>query len=504
MNRFKGHTIRTLAIATAILMATALSGGCGGSSGGGGGGGTEPGIDRLGVKAGTVTGFGSIFVNGVEFETDSASFEVDDDSTGSSQDDLNIGDTVIVTFDPDVAANVAQTVFSDDAVEGPIDSIDGVGSTLVVAGQTVTVDASTSFDDSIATGSLAGLAVDDIVEVSGFFDANGGIRATRIEPKLPGGEVEVKGFVEGLDTNAMTFSINALNVDYTNAVIDDSFPNMTFANGDFVEVKGLNFGAGGELLATKIEPDGPGVADDGTFDNFDEVEIEIEGLITRFASATDFDVSGFPVTTTGSTVFEGGAAGDLGVNVKVEVDGDLNASGVLVATKVDIRRSNNLRVTALVDSVDAPAGTLVMLGITVAVDDDTRREDKSDAELEPFGLENVAAGNYVEVRGGVDPSGNADILASLLEREDVPDDPTGETELRGFVDAGSIAQPSFRISGVTVETNGGTVFRDLLGMVVSANDFFNALQDGDAVDVNGTETAQTTITAEEVEMELEN
>lgn len=502
MNRLNGHTFWTLVVATAIAIALA---GCGGSSGGGGGGGTEPGIDRLGVKAGTVTGFGSIFVNGVEFETDNAEFEIDDDSTGSSQDDLNIGDTVIVTFDPDVSGGtIAQTVFSDDAVEGPVNSIDSVGSTLVVAGQTVTVDASTSFDDSIVPASLAGIAVDEIVEVSGFFDANGGIRATRIEPKLPGGEVEVKGFVEGLDTNAMTFSINALNVDYgaVPAIIDDSFPNMTFANGDFVEVKGLDFGAGGELLATKIEPDGPGVVDDGTFDNFDEVEIEIEGLITRFASATDFDVSGFPVTTTASTVFEGGVDGDLALNVKVEVDGDLNASGVLVATKVDIRRSNNLRVTALVDSVDAPGGTLVVLGITVAVDDETRREDKSDLELEPFNLSDLAAGNYVEVRGGVDPSGNADILASLLEREDVPNDPTGETELRGFVDAGSIAQPTFQISGVTIETNGGTVFRDLLGMVVSANDFFNALQDGDSVDVNGTEIGDTTIEAEEVEMEL--
>ena len=50
---------------------------CGGGGGGGGvagGGGTQPGIDRLGVTGGVVSGFGSIFVNGVEFETDSAEF----------------------------------------------------------------------------------------------------------------------------------------------------------------------------------------------------------------------------------------------------------------------------------------------------------------------------------------------------------------------------------------------------------------------------------------------
>lgn len=494
MNKLIGQALGT------ALLAIALAG-CGGSSGGSGGG-TQPGIDRLGVRAGTVTGFGSIFVGDDRFEVDNAEFEVDDDSSGSGQDDLNIGDTVIVTFDP-ATPGVAQTVFSDDAVEGPIDSIDLAGSRLVVAGQTVIVDALTSFDDRIQPASLDGLAVDDYVEVNGFFDAvgldqDGQIRATRIEPRLPGGEAEVKGFVEALDTNARTFSINALNVDYGTAIIDDSFPNMTFANGDFVEVKGTNFGAGGELLATKVEPDGIGV-DDGEFGNFDEVEAEIEGFITRFASATDFDVSGFPVTTTGSTAYEGGTAGDLGLNVKVEVDGDVNASGVLVATKVDIRRSNDLRVAALVDEVDAAGGMLVVLGITVAVDASTRREDKSDAELEPFGLSQLNVNDYVEVRGGADASGAADILASILERDDPPDVLGEDTELRGFVDG--IARPSFTIAGVTIETNGATVFRDALEQVISADAFFGALQDGALVDVDGTETAQTTIVAEEVELE---
>ncbi len=109
MNKSIGVSILTITIA--IMLS-----GCGGG-GSGGGGGTLPGIDRLGVKAGTVTGFGSIFVNGVEFETDTAEFEVDDDGIGSGQADLNIGDIVVVTFDPDVPGHIALSVFSDDAVE---------------------------------------------------------------------------------------------------------------------------------------------------------------------------------------------------------------------------------------------------------------------------------------------------------------------------------------------------------------------------------------------------
>jgi len=294
-----------------VFFATAIIVGCGG-----GGGTLDPlppqGIDRLGVSTGTVTGFGSIFVNGVEFETGSADFDIDD--SPGSQDDLSIGDIVIVSFDPDVSSTSAQTVFSDEAVEGPIDCIEGrpndciagVTGEIVVAGQTVLVDANTSFDDRIVPASLDGLVVGGVVEVSGLFDADLNIRATRIEPST-GGEAEVHGLVSALDTVAGTFMINALTVDYLSipAIIDDSFPGGMFAAGDFVEAKGAI--SSGVMTATKIEPDSPGLAADDRIDisQFDGVEMEIEGFITRFASATDFDVAGFPVVTTASTDFEG-------------------------------------------------------------------------------------------------------------------------------------------------------------------------------------------------------
>jgi hypothetical protein len=493
-----------------ILIAAAVIGCTGG--GGGSGGGQTAGIERLGVSSGTVTGFGSIFVNGVEFETDSAEFDIDEDASGSSQDDLDVGDTVIVTFDPAAAGSVAQTVFSDEAVEGPIDSINAPDCGLVVAGQCVLIDAGTSFDDSIPTASIDGLNPGDFVEVSGLFDSSDGvsldrIRATRIElkPSVPG-EVEVHGEVSALNAGNMTFMINDLEVDFgaVPAIIDDDFPGMTFANGDFVEVKGTNFDGGGALLATKIEPDGPGLAAGGIdLDAFDEVQVELEGFITRYVSAADFDVAGFPVTTNGMTVFEGGTAADLGLNVKVEVEGNV-IDDVLVADKVDIRRANKLRVTALVDDVDPDPmnpqiGTLVVLGITVRVDALTRVEDKSDADIESFDLSLLNVNDYVEVRGGADPAGGADIVAGLLEREDPPNVPGEDTEIRGFVD--TVAQPSFTIAGVTIETSGGTVFRDAAGTSIGGTAFFNALQPGDLVDADGFESSQTTLMAEEVEFE---
>ncbi len=488
MNNFSHH-INNLLIAIIGFLAVS----CGG--GGAGGGGPSGGIDRLGVSTGTVDGFGSIFVNDVEFETDSAQFDINDDSSGSSQDDLSVGDVVVVSFDPD-APTVALIVVGDEAVEGPVDSVNAAAGVLTVAGQTVLVDANTSFDNSNGLTMLADIVAGNFVEVSGFFDSDGTIRASRIERKAVVGEVEVHGIVSALTAN--TFMINALTVNYTSvpAIIDDDFPGNMFSNGDQVEVKGASF-SGSTLLATRVEPDGFGVGEGGVSSIGDFDEGEIEGFVTRFVSTTDFDVAGLPVTTNNATVYTGGIASDLGLNVKVEVEGNVNSAGVLVANTVDIRRSNNLRVTALVDSVSTGNSTLTVLGIVVRVDAQTRMEDKSDADLEPFNLSHINAGNYVEVRGGED-TGAADILALQIEREDVPDVPGEETELRAFVEA--VNRPFLTLAGVMVDTT-GAVFRDVDDDPISDDAFFAAVNIGDLVDVDGTETGTTTINADEVEIE---
>jgi len=257
------------------------------------------GIGRLGVSVGPVSNFGSVIVNGVTYDTDSAMFTVN--GAAATQADLSVGDVVIVTatIDNNGTTGTATSVIFDDLVTGPVDSIDLVGNSLVVLGQDVLVSPDTSFDASFSPASLDGVSVGQIVEVSGQIDANDNIVATRIEPKPAGTQFEVHGTVAGLDNNNMRFTLRGLTVDFSSAMLDN-FPNGQIADGDFVEAKGVNLGATGELIATRVELESlvPGV-DDGD-------RVEVEGFITRFASATDFDVAGFPVTTNGSTVFEGG------------------------------------------------------------------------------------------------------------------------------------------------------------------------------------------------------
>ena len=477
-----------------LLVTILLAGGCGGSSGSAPAPVTPPpvgGIGRTGLAFGPVTTFGSIVVNGVHYDTTSAAFTVND--VVGSQSDLSVGHVVLIkgTLDSSLSTGTADEVIFDDNVKGPVTSIDIALGQVVVLGQRVVVGPDTSFDDNISPASLEGLAIGEIVEVSGLNAADGSIAATRIESKPAGTPFEVHGLVRNHDLANFRFSINDLVVDYSSATLDN-FAGGQITDGDFVEAKGAALNASGELTATKVELETAGIpGNDGD-------HVEVEGLITRFQLAQDFDIGGVAVVTNSNTAFTGGVAADLGLNVKLEVEGDLDANGVIIADKVDIRRARIIRAQATVDSVNSAANSLVMLGVTVSVDELTRIEDKSAADVDPLTINDISTGDYLEIRGNEIPAGSGQILAGLLERDDAD---TG-VSLQGFVTA--VNDPALTVLNVTIETNGGTVFRDIDDSVLTATDFFNLVGPDSLIKATGTESTATTITATEVELELEN
>lgn len=458
----------------------------------GGGGGDSPGAmppaapqNSAVLSSGTVTGFGSVFVNSVRFDTSSAAFMINGRS--GSQSDLRVGHQVTVHGHRDGAGNsFADRVDFDDAVQGPVATVDVAGGRLVVLDQTVLTDADTSFDDNIPTASLAGLAVGDIVEVSGMRRADGSIQATRIERKPAGTIFEVTGVASAVDTSTHKFHVNTLIVDYSAASVQD-FPGGQPRNGDLIEAKGNTINGSGELMATSIElkraEDNPGAG----------LQVEVEGLITRFISPTDFDVAGQRVSSNASTRYENGTAADLALNVKVEVEGQVDTAGVLVASKVQFKRQSSSRIEARVDSVDRAANRLVVLGIDVTVNSATRVEDKSDQRIASFNLGDVAAGDFVEVRGAELPADSNDVVASRLERRRSEN----EVRLRGLVDA--VTRPTFTILGVTIQTDAATQFENAADVAFSADAFF-ADAAGRNVSVKGTVSGGIFI-AREVEFE---
>lgn len=428
---------------------------------GGGGGGNPPpvnnpppagGIDGVGAAIGPITNFGSIFVNGIEFSTSSAQIRIEDSPGTEAQ--LKVGQVVKVKgrIANDGRTGTAETVSFNDGVEGPVQSVDLAAGTLVVLGQVVRVTATTLFDNSFANPSLAGIAIGSVVEVSGFPNGAGEIVATRIEPKPAGGVFELFGVVSSL--TATRFNLSTTVVDYATAAL----PNGAPTNGACVEVKGSVF-AGGVLTATRVEVQGCTL----TVANGDRGEIE--GLITRFVSATDFSIGTQAITTTGSTTYLNGNAAGLRLNVKIEAEGSFNASGTLVATRIDFKPDNSARLLGTVDAINAASTSVTIFGVTVRTGVGTSFEDKSSANLRPLTFAALRTGDYLEVRGFEEASART-MTAVLLEREDLD----ARRELQGT--ATNVAPPSLQVLGVSVTTSGTTEFRNASDQIMEPTLFF--------------------------------
>ena len=438
------------------------------------------------MATGTITGFGSIYVNGVHFQTSSATIRKNGQTVAESQ--LAVGEVARVkgeTNDSD-GTGVAETIDVDESVVGPIAKIDTTNSVVTVLGQMVKINTGTSFSMDIQPASLAGLKVNDVIQVSGLSDSTGTIVATRIE-RTNSSQLQVVGSVAMLDTTAHTFKINALLVNYSSATLT-GFATGQPSNGDLVEVQGTMFDATTvTLTATHVARQQSEQEEAGA-----SSEMEREGLITRFASATDFDVAGKPVTTTSSTVYRNGTAADLALNVKVEVEGTLNSSNVLVASVVSFQHNGRIELEGQATAVDATTGTLTVLGVQVTVTSTTRFEDKSSTQMEKFNLSNIMVNDTVDVRGFESPAGSGKVVATRIERE-----PASTTVIvNGPFTAGT--SPDFTVLGITIDASSATIKGPGDATLTLADFFTQAV--GHSVDVSGT-LSGTTVKASEIRID---
>jgi mono/diheme cytochrome c family protein len=478
--------------AMALLVAACGGGGGGDTSAGPAPPASQPPTGTASAKTvivtGAIGGFGSVIVNGVRYDTSGAEVRVDDRAGTTAE--LRVGQVVRIEAQVDDKGGArARLIEQHRLLQGTVQTVNAATGTITVAGQVVKVDDDTSFDDAIVGGSLGGIKVGDRVEVHGFASSSGQARATRIERAEAGDlEVEARGLVSSLDTVARRLRVGTLNVDYSTATLD-GFGTAGIRDGDFIEVKGREVLADGTLKATRVHKE------DGRIPAQSGNESEVEGPVTRFVSATDFDVAGQKVTTTSATAYTGGTASDLKLDVKVEAEGKLDSSGTLVAAKIAFKRTSSVRLTASVEAVDAVAGTVKALGLTIVVDATTRKEDMESHD-QFFALGNLRSGDWIDVRGYPDPTGSGRIVATRLERED----PQDATELRGRAE--SLAAPRFRIAGVSVETIPATTkFEDEEQGIDSATFFERA--SGLVVDVRGAWNGAL-LTASKVEIERDD
>jgi hypothetical protein len=325
----------TFARAACVALTVSACGGGGDPAGSGGTGGT--GIVSTGVMV-----KGSVIVNGVRFEDTIANILVDD--TPKTAAALRDGMVVQVngTVSDDGINGTAERVEAQIEVRGAVTAVFPAENPqrLVVLGQDVIVDDLTVYSNLADFGAIA---VSSLVEVHGLRDASGRIRASRIEAnqaQMGDSAVdEIRGVVSGgAGSNPLTFNLGAQAINVTGGAVTTP-AGASYQNGSVVEVHCSVrpcVTGGGIFQASRIEVED---AEDAAFRPGGGGRFEAEGLISGFtAHPGNFFVAGTPVTTTGSTRFEGGIATDLANNVKVEAEGTWNGAA-LVAAKIEFKRA---------------------------------------------------------------------------------------------------------------------------------------------------------------------
>lgn len=317
------------------------------------GGGTqlaEGGIGGSGISQGAVTDYGSIIVNGVHFDTTGAVITKDGGDPVTNLDDadinqfINIGMVVTVkgSINDDGISGKADTISYDDIIEGPVvgtpsgTSINVLGQNVnVVDGANGTRYACDEGYTSCLFSTFADLQDGQVIEVSGFIDANGDITAAYIELKedsytrdtgLEEADVfELKGKVTTV-INDLSFTIGDLIIDTTNT------GDTTGLDGMFVKAKGTFDGTDTLTTTETVEIDNDG------FDIEDADKAELEGLATTACTTNtcDFTLSGVTVRIDSNTTFIDGIVTDIYEGVKLEAEGALQG-GILHASEIEFK-----------------------------------------------------------------------------------------------------------------------------------------------------------------------
>jgi hypothetical protein len=309
--------------AAALLAATlgpALLAACGGGgdSAPTGGGTATP----QSLMIGPIGGLGSIIVNGVRFEDNSARVE-DEDGASQDRSALKLGMMVEVessAIDDNTGRATAAVIRFGSEIKGPVASIDSSAQTLRVLDQTVEIRPETVFDPRLV-GGFSALAVGQILEIHALFDgATSRYLATRIELEDSASNYRLRGLVSALDPVGKTFNIGAAVISYAGVPAGELPP---LANGQRVRVRLQTTQVNGQWVAISVRS--------GVRRVEDISDARIRGFVTAYTSATQFSVEGIAVDATNARFEPGPGAVQLGALVEVR---GRASGGTIIASRV--------------------------------------------------------------------------------------------------------------------------------------------------------------------------
>ncbi len=339
------------------------------------------GIEGTGSPAtvsGSVTAYGSIYVNGLHIDIDTADIYIDGEPAGT--DDITLGMVVDVDLAQLEGANaLAGEVRYTRDLRGPVDALisgSDVRRELRLLGQTVVV-----YDDIQLDGvSFASLEPGVHLEVSGLIDAQGHWRATRVAAADPG-PLTARGAIIDWNAGTQRFQLGRQQVDASEAEITGEL-----ADDRIVALRG------GERRGEFWYPDRIKVLERS--EPREGAQLIKEGVIERYVSREEFDLQGVTVDATNAEGFDGAA--ELGVGDRVMVRGE-RRDGTLVATRLEVLLPGVNRIRASIDDIDPETGDIVLLGGGYQATDLTAFENPAGRGRAQMNLHSLRVGDWIEL-----------------------------------------------------------------------------------------------------------
>lgn len=425
----------------------------------------DGGIRGTGTSVGPVSGFASVFVNGIRFNTDGLNGQVESDDGISRESELDKG--MILRVDGAWQADgqgTASRVEYDDTLRGeisvsrPWDTLGARSATLSIYGLTVHIDSQTVIKGKKVTD----LADGDFVRVSAWRLPNGEFRASFIRVLADSAVgaldmervVEIEGQVSQLDQDLMTFRLGDITVKYDPDSTEFGGVGIAdLASNPFIELEG-SF-SGDVLLAKEIDED-----DLRRYRKGDEDDIEFAGPVSNAIDPDTriFEINGLFVRVTDETDFDDGLTeDDLVPGLLIQVEGQfLDDETIVEAEEIELREGE-AEVEGQVSSneVFPDTRTFRIGGVLVQVTSQTTIVGDDDVRLD---FDDLGGPQEVEVNGIERVSIDGDVSLEAIKVE--VDDDFAENELKLV---GRLREMDFfaiNVLGVRIAINTSTEFDD--------------------------------------------
>lgn len=417
----------------------------------------------------------SVSVNGVLFLVTSDTDVLDNDDVQIAFSVLEVG--MVVEIRGDVGAGNVLTAtkiniedrgnnFGDDEIEITGEVTEIAGNAITVSGFIFTVDDSTDIlNNNNQPIPLSDIQIGALVEVRANRLNDGTLLATKI--KLEDNfndEVDLSGVIEEIGDHVLTVNGFSFIVTDSTVILDNNNQMISFASlqvGDLVEIR-ADVASDGSLITTKIKIE----------DMFND-EVELTATIEKI-HADSIVVGGVAFLVDANTIILNKqnipiAFAQLQVGMLVEIRGDVQADGTILATKIKVedRIVDEVELRGTIEELTDNSVTL--LGKTFGVTENTAVFDNNNNTIS---FADLFVGLSVEIRGDLMPDGS--LIAIRIK---VEDNLANEVKVVGPID--SLDVNFIQVVGVEFQVDGNTVVLDKSNNSIT----FADLQVGQTVEV---------------------